>query len=120
MRQRIEDWDWLDLRAYVRHAPESSALYKATRPDHWVTPELAFLRDVEYHLAWLHWAKTTDSKRSQTQPKPVPLTTAERKAAKPEREKYNAKPIRDTLAFLGWAKRDRHVTTREEAGRGRS
>lgn len=100
--QRLEDWDWVDLRAYVKHAPETSALFRVTHDDWWVTPELKFLRDMEQRLSWLVWAQTSDAKYNRNIPQRVPLTAAERRAAQPEREKYHPKPVAEILAWLGW------------------
>lgn len=98
----FDDITWLDLRALVRHAKPDSAIGRATNPDWWVTPEVQFLRDVEYRLAWLMWAKTKDGDKGRNAPRPVPLTDAEKDAAKSESERYDAKTIDETLKFLGW------------------
>lgn len=63
---------------------------------------MSFLRDIDYSLRWLVWAKTTDGEKDLNRPKPILLTDAEREAFEPERSKYDARPIAETLAFLGW------------------
>lgn len=101
-RLRFSDIDWLDLRALVTWAPPTSATHRATRPDHWVTPEVQFLREVDFNTRVLIWHNTADGQKGIRPPKPVPLTVAERRAAKPESEKYDAKPVAEVLDFLGW------------------
>lgn len=102
VRLRFEDIDWLDLRAIAKHSPPTSALYRAVNPESWVTPELTFLRDIEHRLSWLVWAKSTDAAANRNRPKPLPLTEAERNAAKTESERYNPQTVDATLATLGW------------------
>ena len=78
-----------------------SALNRALDPDWWVTPEVQFLREVEYHLHWLRWAKTTDATgpAPRNTPERIPLTVEEKSETDDD---YTAMSLEEAQAFLGW------------------
>lgn len=58
-----------EVAAWVVHLPEDSAVVRALAPAHAAhTHELELLRQIEYRLHWLQWAKTKDAKRNRHQP----------------------------------------------------
>lgn len=95
---------WVDLRAFVDHAPPDSALVRSTTPEWWVTPQLHMLREIEHGVrtgAWM-WTDDASKKQPKSRPERIPLTEAERDAATPVREKYTALPVEDVRKWLGW------------------
>lgn len=101
-RLRLEDLVVEDLLSIAKHSPATSALRRSQDPDAWVTPELVFLREIDFSTRILRWHNTQDGHDGIRPPKWVPLTEAERRAVEPER--LDPLPIPDMLAWLGWAK----------------
>lgn len=68
-------FEWADLRAIVRWAPKSSALYRSMYlPDEdsaWGLQEM-LLAAIADSLRWLQWAKTKDGARGRNMPEPIP------------------------------------------------
>jgi len=63
-----EALSWRDLLVRVRLSPKGSALYRAIHPNPDHTHDLELLRRVEYHLAFLSWAKTDDGAKGRNRP----------------------------------------------------
>jgi hypothetical protein len=78
---------WRELLVFVEHAPTDSAIGRAAivrGPDDWITPEIQMLRELEHKIRVLAWMQTADAalQNPQNYPERLPLTVAEKEAAK--------------------------------------
>lgn len=99
---------WRQLLVFIEHAPAESAISRASNPedpDAWITPEIQMLREVEHKIRVLAWMQTSDAALTNPQnyPERLPLTVAEREAAKASEPLHAAPlPIADMAGWLGW------------------
>lgn len=101
---------WLDLLAFVQHAPPDSAIARARNPDWQVDLSLVLLREIEHGIRVLAWQKTDDAdpkkKKPKNYPTRVPITTADIEAAEITRRHAEPAaappPLEDVKRWLGW------------------
>lgn len=56
------------------HLPPDGAVARSIRPESWwVTPEIEFMREIEYNLRVLYWMRTEDASKGRNQPTRIPL-----------------------------------------------
>jgi len=79
--------------------------HRALDADWWVSPEVLLLREVELSGRVAAWLQTEDARKRRNQPKRIPLTTGERFAAKPERERYDLRTMSEIDELIGWGDR---------------
>lgn len=100
---------WLDLLAFVQHAPPDSAIARARNPDWQVDLPLVLLREIEHGIRVLAWQKTDDAdpkKKPKNYPTRVPITAADIEAAEIARRRAEPAtvppPLEDVKRWLGW------------------
>lgn len=96
---------WHDARALFRHPRPGSALESALDPEVDVTPDRMFLRDIQFMLRAFLFGSSTPP------PEPVPLTEAERDAAKAAKgPAADLMTPEQALAALGLSDRRKEVS----------
>lgn len=96
-----------EIAEYVAHLPPDSATMRAVDPDFWVSPEVQMLREIEQALRVISWQRTEDGSKGRNYPKPMPLTGAEKAAARDEAAKNGDVAFETTTQdqmrqLLGW------------------
>lgn len=81
----------------VAYLPSDSAVIRHLSPESLQTAELDLLREMEYHLHWLVWAKTSDGAKNRNPPEPVRFVWEEDTSNKPDSMSWD-----ETASFLGW------------------
>lgn len=102
---------WVDLRAFVVHAPPGSALHRAMTPDPHVTLEVALLREIEHKLRVQLWQNTQEASKGDKRnyPTRLPVTEAEHAEHLLRVESADGTPeeapsLAEVKDWLGWEK----------------
>ena len=93
----------------VRQAQPDTATFKALNPRWQATPEVEFLRSMEYSLRWLQWAQTRQGSRGLGSPKPIYWPWEREKAARDSGFRGDPLPWEQVLKMLGHDKPDTPV-----------
>ena len=95
---------WRDVhvlvKAFMRR--DECETRRALDADWWVSPEVLLLREVELSGRVGAWLQTEDARKRRNQPRRLQLTTAERLAANPERERYDLHTREEIDKLIGW------------------
>ena len=98
---------WRDVhvlvKAFMRR--DECETRRALDADWWVSPEVLLLREVELSGRVGAWLQTEDARKRRNQPRRLQLTTAERLAANPERERYDLHTMSEIDELIGWGDR---------------
>ena len=80
--------------------------HRALNPEWRVSSaEVQLLREVEFGTRVGAWLQTEDARKPRHQPQRIPLTSAERFAATPERERFDLRSRDEIDAMIGWGTR---------------
>ena len=80
--------------------------HRALNPDWRVSSaEVQLLREVEFGTRVGAWLQTEDARKRRNQPQRIPLTSAERFAATPERERFDLRTMSEIDELIGWGDR---------------
>lgn len=85
-----------DVADMAANLPPDSAVARAIRgPSWWVTPEVEFMREIEYSLRVTTWLQSEDGSKGRNQPTRIPLPGDE-----PDKDKIGASEGFDSIESM--------------------